>query len=52
MTMEHVEEMVMAALVVRVFGRDVIVWSRRIAAAGVRAGISEMHRSDLERGQE
>jgi hypothetical protein len=49
--MEHVEEVIMVALAVRVFGRDVIVWSRRIAAAGVRAGMSELRRSEQERGR-
>lgn len=35
----------MLAVVIRVFGRDAVVLLRRIAAAGVRAGMTEMNRT-------
>ncbi|WP_328430739.1 hypothetical protein [Streptomyces sp. NBC_00443] len=49
MTMDIAGEVILAALALRVFGRDAVVLLRRLAAAGVRAGISEMRR-DLPEG--
>ncbi|MFE9020276.1 hypothetical protein ACFYNL_17190 [Streptomyces sp. NPDC007808] len=42
--MDIAGEVILAALALRVFGRDTVVLLRRLAAAGVRAGISEMRR--------
>jgi len=42
--MDIAGEVILAALALRVFGRDAVVLLRRLAAAGVRAGISEMRR--------
>ena len=47
--MDIAGEVILAALALRVFGRDAVVLLRRLAAAGVRAGISEMRR-DLGEG--
>lgn len=47
--MDIAGEVILAALALRVFGRDTVVLLRRLAAAGVRAGISEMRR-DLSEG--
>lgn len=47
--MDIAGEVILAALALRVFGRDTVVLLRRLAAAGVRAGISEMRR-DLHKG--
>ncbi|MFF4256337.1 hypothetical protein ACFY1L_34555 [Streptomyces sp. NPDC001663] len=49
MTIDLAGDVLIAALALRVFGRDAVVLLRRMAAAGVRAGISEMHR-DLNEG--
>lgn len=49
--MELAGEMAIAAVVLRVFGRDAAVLVRRLAAAGVRAGISEMRRNSRDEGQ-
>jgi len=38
-------------LAVRVLGRDVVALLRRAAAAGVRAGVSELRRSNDKDGQ-
>ncbi|MFJ2217765.1 hypothetical protein ACIQVO_36925 [Streptomyces sp. NPDC101062] len=43
MTM-HLGEAAMLAVAVRVLGRDAVVLLRRLAAAGVRAGVNEMNR--------
>ncbi|MFF5476993.1 hypothetical protein ACFY5C_06580 [Streptomyces sp. NPDC012935] len=48
MTMDIAGEVILAALALRVFGRDAVVLLRRLAAAGVRAGISEMRRDLTE----
>ncbi|MFC0601813.1 hypothetical protein [Streptomyces palmae] len=37
--------LVAAALAVRVFGSDLLALLRRAAAAGVRLGLSELHRN-------
>jgi hypothetical protein len=47
--MDIAGEVILAALALRVFGRDAVVLLRRLAAADVRAGISEMRR-DLGEG--
>lgn len=39
------------ALAARVFGADTIALLRRLAAAGVRAGVSEMTRHEREDGR-
>lgn len=39
---ELVSDVILAALAVRVFGRDVIVLMRRAAVASVRLGVSEL----------
>ncbi|MFE2943768.1 hypothetical protein ACFXKG_32650 [Streptomyces sp. NPDC059255] len=44
MTMEIARDMTMLAVAVRVFGKDAVMLLRWGAAAGVRAGISEMNR--------
>lgn len=38
-------------LAVRVLGRDLVVLLRRVAAAGVRVGVSELRRGGHEDGQ-
>lgn len=49
MTFDHLRDLTMAALVARTFGRDALALLRRAAAAGVRAGVSEIHnRADRE----
>ncbi|MFF8918439.1 hypothetical protein ACF08M_35340 [Streptomyces sp. NPDC015032] len=37
------------AVAFRVFGRDAVALLRRIAVAGVKAGVSEISRCDVER---
>ncbi|MEV7870861.1 hypothetical protein AB0P17_33280 [Streptomyces sp. NPDC088124] len=49
MTMELAGDVTMLAVTIRVFGRDIVVLLRRLAAAGVRAGVSEMNRRDYGR---
>ena len=51
MNLDVVGEAILAALALRVFGRDVLALLRRVAAAGVRAGISEMRRESGTEGQ-
>ncbi|MEU3350159.1 hypothetical protein [Streptomyces sp. NPDC037389] len=51
MNVELVRDLAMAMVVGRVFGADVRTVLRRLAAAQVRAGISELAR-DRERGGE
>ncbi|SBU99097.1 hypothetical protein YW3DRAFT_06451 [Streptomyces sp. MnatMP-M77] len=41
----------MLALMARVFGADVLALLRRLAAAGVRVGVSEMSRHEREGGR-
>lgn len=43
-----VQELVVATVAVRVFGRDLVVLARRAAAAGVRTGIQELRRTSRE----
>lgn len=43
MTIDHVSDVVMAVLAVRVFTPDAVRLIRRVAAAGVRAGVDQMH---------
>ncbi|WP_180931549.1 hypothetical protein [Streptomyces sp. AJS327] len=43
-------DLVIAALAVRVFGPAVLALLRRVAAAGVRAGVTEMSRRVPEKG--
>lgn len=50
--MERVGDVVMAAFALRVFGRDAALLLRRAAAAGVRAGVSEMQRGTHREGQQ
>jgi hypothetical protein len=45
------DDVILAVLALRVFGRDVLGLLRRVAAAGVRAGISEMRRESGTEGQ-
>ncbi|MFP1629755.1 hypothetical protein ACLB9X_32385 [Streptomyces sp. 5K101] len=52
MTIDLAGDVVMAMLVLRVFGRDAVTLMRRAAAAGVRAGVSEMLRTGGKEGQE
>ncbi|WAU82787.1 hypothetical protein O1Q96_25655 [Streptomyces sp. Qhu-G9] len=44
MPLQLVGDVVLAVVAGRVLGRDVLV--RRAAAAGVRLGVSELHRGD------
>ncbi|MFD6274484.1 hypothetical protein ACFWFI_02660 [Streptomyces sp. NPDC060209] len=44
MTMQLVGDLMMLAVAIRVFGQDALTLFRRLAAAGVRAGVSEMNR--------
>lgn len=44
MTMELAGDVTMLAVAIRVFGRDAVVLLRRMAAVGVRAGVTEMSR--------
>ncbi|MEV7646113.1 hypothetical protein AB0O32_40120 [Streptomyces rubiginosohelvolus] len=44
MTPQLVGDLLILALAARVFGADVIALLRRLAAVGVRAGVSEMTR--------
>lgn len=48
MSFQLLGDVVLAVLTVRVPGRDVVALLRRAAAAGVRAGVSELRRSDHE----
>ncbi|MFH9697425.1 hypothetical protein [Streptomyces globisporus] len=48
MTTQLVGDLLFLALAARVFGADAITLLRRLAAAGVRAGVNEMTR--YERG--
>jgi hypothetical protein len=43
-TFDNARDLAIAALLVRTFGRDVLVLLRRAAAAGVRAGVTELSR--------
>lgn len=44
-------DLIILTLVARVFGADAIALLRRLAAAGVRAGVSEMTRHEREGGR-
>ncbi|WP_171908323.1 hypothetical protein [Streptomyces niveus] len=50
MTIELAGDVTMLAVAVRVFGRDAVVLLRRMAAAGVRAGVMELNRHHHEEG--
>lgn len=50
--MELAADVLMAALALRVFGRDAVILARRAAVAGVKAGISEMRRTSRSEGAE
>ncbi|MFC8194583.1 hypothetical protein ACFWBR_42595 [Streptomyces sp. NPDC060006] len=49
MPWQLVGDVVLAVVAVRVLGRDVLALVRRAAAAGVRLGVSELHRGDEHR---
>ncbi|MET9810797.1 hypothetical protein [Streptomyces halstedii] len=51
MTTQLVSDLTTLALMARVFGADIIALLRRLAAAGVRAGVSEMNRHEREGGR-
>ncbi|MGP4043366.1 hypothetical protein [Streptomyces sp. 2A115] len=51
MTIDVAGDVILAVLVLRVFGRDAVTLLRRVAAAGVRAGISEMRRERSTKGR-
>ncbi|SCE56049.1 hypothetical protein GA0115261_107763, partial [Streptomyces sp. OspMP-M43] len=44
MTTQLAGDLIILALMARVFGADVLALLRRLAAAGVRVGVSEMSR--------
>lgn len=44
-------DLITIALMARVFGADAVALLRRLAAAGVRAGVSEMNRHEREGGR-
>ncbi|MER7787825.1 hypothetical protein [Streptomyces sp. NPDC097640] len=48
MNLQLIGDLATAALVMRVFGGDVMALLRRAAAAGVRVGISELHQGHEE----
>ncbi|MEV5566003.1 hypothetical protein ACWGNY_30605 [[Kitasatospora] papulosa] len=52
MTIQLASDLMMLAVVIRVFGQDAVTLLRRLAAAGVRAGVSEMRRRPREDGKE
>jgi len=45
------QDLAAAALIARVFSRDIAVLLRWAAAAGVRAGVRELRRTGLDREQ-
>lgn len=51
MTTQLAFDLIMIALAARVFGADAVALLRRLAAAGVRAGVSEMSRHEREGGR-
>ncbi|MDP9954187.1 MULTISPECIES: hypothetical protein [Streptomyces] len=51
MTTQLACELTVLALAARVFGADALAVLRRLAAAGVRAGVSEMTRHEREGGR-
>ncbi|MFI2318449.1 hypothetical protein [Streptomyces sp. CB00072] len=51
MTTQLAGDLIILILVARVFGADAIALLRRLAAAGVRAGVSEMTRNEREGGR-
>jgi hypothetical protein len=50
-TIDLAGELLLAALAVRVFGRDAALILRRAAATGVRIGVRELHRTGHREGQ-
>ncbi|MCX2970091.1 hypothetical protein WDH52_19490 [Streptomyces sp. TRM70308] len=44
MNHELARDLALAVILLRVFGRDAIALLRRAAAAGVRAGVTQLHR--------
>ncbi|MGW5986176.1 hypothetical protein ACWFRT_10025 [Streptomyces anulatus] len=51
MTTQLAGDLIILILVARVFGADAIALLRRLAAVGVRAGVSEMTRHEREGGR-
>ncbi|MFL0028469.1 hypothetical protein ACJBCE_36715 [Streptomyces sp. NBUL23] len=51
MTTQLAGDLITIALMARVFGADAVALLRRLAAAGVRAGVSEMNRHEREGGR-
>lgn len=51
MSLRLLGDVVLVVLAVRVLGQDGVALLRRAAAAGVRMGVSELHRGDHEDGQ-
>ncbi|MFD3976540.1 hypothetical protein [Streptomyces cyaneofuscatus] len=51
MTTQLVGDLMILALLARVFGADAVALLRRLAAAGVRAGVSEMTRHERGDGR-
>ncbi|MGW9306249.1 hypothetical protein ACWHA3_36210 [Streptomyces cyaneofuscatus] len=51
MTTQLVGDLMILALAARVFGADAVALLRRLAAAGVRAGVSEMTRHERGDGR-
>ncbi|MEU5825853.1 hypothetical protein [Streptomyces sp. NPDC047803] len=51
MTTQLASDLIILALTARVFGADALALLRRLAAAGVRAGVSEMTRHEREDGR-
>ncbi|MFF9578999.1 hypothetical protein ACF1BA_27680 [Streptomyces rubiginosohelvolus] len=51
MTPQLVGDLLILALAARVFGADAVTLFRRLAAAGVRAGVSEMTRHQRGEGR-
>lgn len=49
MTTQLVGDLMILAVTIRVFGQDALTLLRRLAAAGVRAGVSEMSRRPHDR---
>ncbi|MFD7749664.1 hypothetical protein ACFV2V_26805 [Streptomyces sp. NPDC059698] len=51
MTTQLAGDLMILSLAARVFGTDAIALLRRLAAAGVRAGVSEINRHEREGGR-
>ncbi|MFC4495362.1 hypothetical protein ACFPA8_14595 [Streptomyces ovatisporus] len=46
------QDLLLATVCIRVFGGDAVALLRRIAAAGVRLGVNELHRGARREGGE